>query len=87
MGRDQAVEAWLPKELAAACDALASAACAVVSDRLSTVFSIATLLPALAVTMRLRQDVDGNCWMQLIGLIPPVDWIVFNNVRRTDRWT
>jgi uncharacterized membrane protein YhaH (DUF805 family) len=55
---------------------LASAACAVISDTLSTVFSIATLLPALAVTTRRLHDVDKNGWMQLIGLIPVLGWIM-----------
>jgi uncharacterized membrane protein YhaH (DUF805 family) len=55
---------------------LVSAACGVVSDKLSAVFSIATLVPAIAVTTRRLHDVDKSGWMQLIGLIPIVGWIV-----------
>jgi len=53
-----------------------SAACGVVSDKLSAVFSIATLVPAIAVTSRRLHDVDKSGWMQLIGLIPIIGWIV-----------
>jgi uncharacterized membrane protein YhaH (DUF805 family) len=55
---------------------LVSAACSIVSDKLSAVFSIATLVPALAVTTRRLHDVDKSGWMQLIGLIPIVGFIV-----------
>jgi uncharacterized membrane protein YhaH (DUF805 family) len=55
---------------------LASAACGVVSDKLSAVFTIATLVPAMAVGARRLHDVDKSGWMQLIGLIPIVGWIL-----------
>ena len=55
---------------------LASAACGVVSDKLSAVFTIATLVPAVAVGARRLHDVDKSGWMQLIGLIPIVGWIL-----------
>ena len=55
---------------------LVSAACSIVSDKLSAVFSIATLVPAVAVTTRRLHDVDKSGWMQLIGLIPIVGFIV-----------
>jgi len=55
---------------------LASAACGVVSDKLSAVFTIATLVPAMAVGTRRLHDVDKSGWMQLIGLIPIFGWIL-----------
>jgi uncharacterized membrane protein YhaH (DUF805 family) len=55
---------------------LASTACGVVSDKLSAVFTVATLVPAIAVGTRRLHDVDKSGWMQLIGLIPIVGWIL-----------
>jgi len=55
---------------------LVSAACGVVSHKLSALFTIATLLPAIAVGTRRLHDTDKSGWMQLIGLIPVVGWIV-----------
>ena len=43
---------------------------------LSTVFSLATLLPSLAVGARRLHDTNRSGWMLLIGLIPLVGWIV-----------
>jgi len=40
------------------------------------VFTIATLVPAMAVGARRLHDVDKSGWMQLIGLIPIVGWIL-----------
>ena len=55
---------------------LATAACEVVSHKLSAVFTIATLLPTLAAATRRLHDTDKSGWMQLIGLVPVVGWIV-----------
>lgn len=55
---------------------LVSTACGVFSDKLSVVFSLATLVPAIAVGTRRLHDVDKSGWMQLIGLIPIIGWIV-----------
>ena len=55
---------------------LASTACGVISDKLSAVFTVATLVPAMAVGTRRLHDVDKSGWMQLIGLIPIVGWIL-----------
>jgi len=55
---------------------LVSAACSIVSDKLSAVFTIATLVPAIAVTTRRLHDTDKSGWMQLVGLIPIVGWIL-----------
>lgn len=55
---------------------LVSIACSIVSDWISLAFSLATLVPAIAVTARRLHDVDKSGWMQLIGLIPIVGWIL-----------
>jgi uncharacterized membrane protein YhaH (DUF805 family) len=55
---------------------LVSAACSVVSGKFWAVFSIVTLVPAIAVTTRRLHDVDKSGWMQVIGLIPIVGFIV-----------
>jgi uncharacterized membrane protein YhaH (DUF805 family) len=46
------------------------------SDKLPLVFSLAVLLPNIAVTTRRLHDTDRSGWWQLIGLIPLVGWIV-----------
>lgn len=43
---------------------------------LNTVFSIATLLPALAVGVRRLHDVDRSAWWLLLWFVPVVGWIV-----------
>ena len=53
---------------------LVSTACGIFSSMLSMVFTLATLVPAIAVTTRRLHDVDKSGWMQLIGLIPIVGW-------------
>lgn len=55
---------------------LVSVASGMVSDWISLAFSLATLVPAVAVTARRLHDVDKSGWMQLIGLIPIVGWIL-----------
>lgn len=55
---------------------LVSIACGIFSDKVSAVFTIATLLPAIAVGTRRLHDTDKSGWMQLIGLIPIVGWIL-----------
>jgi uncharacterized membrane protein YhaH (DUF805 family) len=46
------------------------------SHVLSMLFSLATLLPSIAVTARRLHDMDKSGWWQLIGLIPVLGWIV-----------
>ena len=48
----------------------------VVSEKLSAAFFLATLLPYFAVTSRRLHDTDRSGWLQLIGLIPIIGWIV-----------
>ena len=55
---------------------LASAASGIMSEVLSGVFSLAVLLPYLAVGARRLHDTDRSGWLQLIGLIPLIGWIL-----------
>lgn len=55
---------------------LATAACGILSDKLAAVFQLAVLLPTLAVSTRRLHDTNRSGWMQLIGLIPIVGWIL-----------
>ena len=47
-----------------------------ISPLVSTVFSLATLLPSLAVTARRLHDINRSGWWQLIGLVPVIGLIV-----------
>lgn len=55
---------------------LASAAAGIVSQAVSGLFALATLLPSIAVTTRRLHDTDRGGWLQLIGLIPLIGWII-----------
>lgn len=55
---------------------LGSAATGYVSQIVSGLFSLAVLLPYLAVGARRLHDTDRSGWLQLIGLIPLIGWIV-----------
>lgn len=55
---------------------LSSLAAGMISPLLSSLFSLATLLPSLAVTARRLHDMGRSGWWQLICLIPLVGWIV-----------
>jgi uncharacterized membrane protein YhaH (DUF805 family) len=43
---------------------------------LDSIYSLAVLLPSLAVTVRRLHDTDRSGWWILIGLVPVVGWIV-----------
>lgn len=45
------------------------------SDTLSGLYSLAVLIPSLAVGARRFHDIGKSGWMQLIGLIPILGWI------------
>lgn len=47
-----------------------------VSDKLSALFALATLVPYLAVGARRLHDTDRSGWLQLVGLIPFIGWII-----------
>lgn len=44
--------------------------------RLGNLFALATLLPSLAVGARRLHDTDRSGWLQLLGLIPVIGWIL-----------
>lgn len=43
---------------------------------ISGLYSLAVLLPTIAVTARRLHDTGRSGWMQLLGLIPLVGWII-----------
>lgn len=43
---------------------------------LSDLFSLATLLPVLAVTSRRLHDIDRSAWWMLLMLLPIIGWLV-----------
>jgi len=55
---------------------IASAILGVVSQMLAVVFSLATLVPYIAVTARRLHDTDRSGWLQLLALIPIIGWII-----------
>lgn len=46
------------------------------AELISTLFSLAVLLPNLAVGARRLHDIDRSGWWLLVGLVPLVGWIV-----------
>lgn len=55
---------------------LVSLALGMVSNILSALFTLGTIVPSLAVGARRLHDTGRSGWMQLIGLIPFIGWIV-----------
>ena len=55
---------------------LASAVTTLMGNTISGIFSLATLLPGLAVTARRLHDIDRSGWWQLVGLVPLIGWVV-----------
>jgi uncharacterized membrane protein YhaH (DUF805 family) len=55
---------------------LASLTLRSISYSLSGVFSLATLLPSIAVTIRRLHDTDRTGWWTLLYFIPLVGWII-----------
>jgi uncharacterized membrane protein YhaH (DUF805 family) len=47
-----------------------------ISDQLSFAFAIVTCLPGTAVTTRRLHDTDRSGWLQLLGIIPLIGWIL-----------
>ena len=47
-----------------------------VSETVSMLFYLATLLPSIAAATRRLHDTDRSGWWQLIGIVPIVGWIV-----------
>jgi uncharacterized membrane protein YhaH (DUF805 family) len=55
---------------------LVSLATGIVSDLLSGLFSLAVLLPSLAVGARRLHDTDRSAWFLLLWLIPVIGWLI-----------
>jgi uncharacterized membrane protein YhaH (DUF805 family) len=55
---------------------LASIILGVVSSMLSGLFSLAVLIPSLAVGARRLHDIGRSGWWQLIWLVPVIGWII-----------
>ena len=55
---------------------LASIATGLISDMVSALFSLATLLPGLAVGARRLHDTNRSGWLQLLWFIPVIGWII-----------
>lgn len=55
---------------------LAPAALAMINETLAQLFSLAALLPSLAVGARRLHDTDRSGWFLLLWLIPIVGWII-----------
>jgi uncharacterized membrane protein YhaH (DUF805 family) len=55
---------------------LTTVAASMVSETVSGLFSLAILLPGLAVGARRLHDINKSGWLQLLYLIPLVGWLV-----------
>lgn len=55
---------------------LVSLALGMVSNTVSLLFSLGTLLPSLAVGARRLHDTNRSGWWQLLWIIPVIGWIV-----------
>lgn len=55
---------------------LVSMALGFVSQMVSGLFSLAVLLPSIAVGARRLHDTDRTGWLQLVWLIPVIGWIL-----------
>jgi uncharacterized membrane protein YhaH (DUF805 family) len=64
-----------------------SFALAVVSNKLSGLFSLAVLVPFIAVTVRRLHDTNRSGWWVLIWFLPVVGWLIliFLLVQEGDR--
>jgi len=47
-----------------------------ISQSLSGLFTLATIVPSIAVATRRLHDTDRTGWFQLLGFIPIIGWIV-----------
>ena len=55
---------------------LVTAATGIISDKLSAAFSLAFLLPGIAVSVRRLHDIDKSGWFLLLNFIPVIGWII-----------
>jgi uncharacterized membrane protein YhaH (DUF805 family) len=51
-------------------------AAGIVNDKLSALFSLAVMLPGLAVGARRLHDIDKSGWLQLLYFIPLIGWLI-----------
>lgn len=54
---------------------LASVVLTMINRSLSGLFSLATLVPSIAVAARRLHDTDKSGWLQLIAIIPVLGWV------------
>ncbi|HWJ93715.1 MAG TPA: DUF805 domain-containing protein [Telluria sp.] len=47
-----------------------------IGDFVGFIFSLATLVPSLAVGARRLHDTDRSGWLQLLWLVPVIGWII-----------
>jgi uncharacterized membrane protein YhaH (DUF805 family) len=55
---------------------LASCVLSIISQGLSAVFSIATILPSFAVGARRLHETNRSGWWQLLWFVPLIGWII-----------
>jgi uncharacterized membrane protein YhaH (DUF805 family) len=55
---------------------LASAILALFGNTARAIFSVATILPSLAVGARRLHDTDRSGWWQLLMFVPAIGWII-----------
>ena len=55
---------------------LVSLALGIISQSLSSLFSLAVLLPSLAAGSRRLHDTDRSAWFLLLWLVPVIGWII-----------
>lgn len=55
---------------------LATMAAGIVNDKLSALFSLAVMLPGLAVGARRLHDINKSGWLQLLYFIPLIGWVI-----------
>jgi uncharacterized membrane protein YhaH (DUF805 family) len=55
---------------------LVSAATGIISEKLYAVFSLAALLPGIAVSVRRLHDIDKSGWFLLLNFIPVIGWVI-----------
>lgn len=70
---------------------LASIATGMVSETLTGLFSLAVLLPSLAVGARRLHDVDKSGWFLLLWFVPIIGWIILivwacQEAKEPNRW-
>ncbi|MDO8698866.1 MAG: DUF805 domain-containing protein [Rhodoferax sp.] len=53
---------------------IASISLGIVSDKLEAAFTVATLLPSIAVGARRLHATDRSGWLQLLWLVPILGW-------------